>query len=342
MSEETKTRDPDPKYWIENDGLLRDEGVLFGLAGLEEGAEHKTSAIRKYFNEKVAAVRQERERLDHREEELESKKEEVKRRIESLEDVSRNLNEDGEEAHGPHRQDAQGDGHVLTRYLLGLVFAAAVCVGNFYLVYELLSPHFEQSLLISLGVYCAGLFSVFTPRSIFYASSESQEKEERSPELWKTWLVETGMPISASIFVVVWTYPKLEIVRSIGVFLFLSALFLLSGKLLLSILPRLLGDIRRARSNLTAWWKRRRDKREAEKLRSNKMEKLEERLEDVRESRDQLEGVDKIESRREAAVELFVSEFELAREAVNQNALTTEEAAEIAQSSDVERDTSTI
>lgn len=342
MSEENRAKSQDsqnPKYWIENDGLLRDEGALFGLSGLEEGVDHKTSAIRKYFDEKIATVQQKKERLDQREAELENRKEKVEERIENLEETARGAEADEREsrAGGP-----QSDSHVLARYLFGLVFAALMCVGNFYLVYELLSPHFEQPLLISLGVYCAGLFSVFTPRSIFYVSSKSQEKEEGSPDLWKTWLVEAGMPFSASIFVVVWAYPRLGIGRSVGVFLFLLALFLLSGKLLLSMMPRLLRDIGRVRTNLATWWRQRRAKRRAEKLRSNKVEKLEEELEGVRESRKQLEGIDEIKSRRESTVELFVSEFKLAKEAVEQSALTTEEAAEIVQSSDVEQNTSTI
>jgi len=48
--------------WIINEGLLRDEGILYGIAGA--GIQEKTEAIRDYYRVKKAASRTKQDHLD--------------------------------------------------------------------------------------------------------------------------------------------------------------------------------------------------------------------------------------------------------------------------------------
>jgi len=211
------------RSWIENRGLLRDEGTVLGLGGMEEGLEHKIEVIRSHFEEKKAEVHRKREQLDQKLSQVE------RRRSKAEEKISR-LQERIEDPPVPERAQSGDDRrYSLFRYAIGLLCAAGICGFNFFLLHELLRGHFEHPLLVTAGIFCTGLFALFQPTSLFFRAG--QKKQDMGH--WTRWLTEVGMPVAASLFAVSWSYKALGPLRAGSLFLYLAMTFLLGGKLLL-------------------------------------------------------------------------------------------------------------
>jgi hypothetical protein len=203
--------------WITNDGLLRDEGVLFGLSSAN--TEEKTNAIKNFYAELKAAAEGKRSAIDKTLETLHVQWSQLGIRKESLSPTS------GEQ------ELVKPDTH-FARNLLGLIFITSACIGNFYLIHYFVSPRF--GIAASVGIFLFGLFSLIAPLST-WLDPEAEENRTFMGKL-KTGLLEIGSPLATTIFVSYIVYEQTDKFGFTIVFgLFLFFLFFFCGKLLLGV-----------------------------------------------------------------------------------------------------------
>ncbi|GLU57033.1 hypothetical protein Dfri01_64940 [Dyadobacter frigoris] len=302
-------------YWLEDEDTLRDEGVLFGLS--ESDPTEKTDIIHKYFSHLAAphlsSIEQHNERIQEQNLFIGQKT----NRIEELENKLKNLvvtKSDGE--------------HHLPRTLIGLSLSVAMCIGNFFLIKESLKPAFAESSWIALGVFLAGMFSLFGRISMFHDTD--------SKVSWRSLLEEIGLPFAAALFVFANVLPYQGIWQSIALFVFVFFLFLFAGKLFLSNVTILRNDlhalsgIRRDHQetvNNTQNWESEIQslQHEVDELRVKKWQILREQGQSETER-------DRIYAKRDMLIKLFESEFSLARRMKNQ--LTNKQLQDIRKSAE--------
>jgi hypothetical protein len=196
--------------WIINEGLLRDEGTLFGIAGAD--LEEKITAIRDFYRIRKAPAQARREQLDKEMSAVES----------DLASVLAEMNDprDGRKATN------------LGPVALQMFLYGGICYFNFFLESYWLSPVIHTP-FICIGLYLFGLFSVFIGRSIMYNGAgalvdgkDSQGKRET----WKIYLEEWGVPLVVSLFICLLSAKAYPIEISVIAGLFFFLLFLLGGK----------------------------------------------------------------------------------------------------------------
>jgi hypothetical protein len=287
-------------YWLQDEDTLRDEGVLFGLS--ESDATEKTDIIQKYFSTLAAGYIGRIEQHNERIQELNLFIGQKSNRIEELQEKLKN----------PAIPVANE--HHLPRTLIGITLCVAMCLGNFFLIRESLKPAFADNSWISLGVFLAGMFSLFGRISLFH-DSESQVN-------WKTLLEEIGLPFASALFVFANVIPYQTWWQSFALFVFVFFLFLFAGKLLLS-------NITVLRNDLQAWLttrNARRESRESTYDREAECVTLQEELDELRvkkwqilreQNTDETER-DRLYAKRDMLIKLFESEFYLARRMKNE------------------------
>lgn len=202
--------EPNQYQWIINEGLLRDEGTLFGIAGAN--IEDKITAIRDYYRIKKAATQTKREQLDKEMEELQSDLAKALSKIPDLESNSKSIN--------------------LVPTFLQIFLYGGICYFNFYLESYWLSPVIHST-LICVGLYLFGLFSVFIGRSIMYNAAGALAEDKAGVgkrEAWKIYLEEFGVPLVVSLFISILPANAYPIHISVIATLFFFLLFLLGGK----------------------------------------------------------------------------------------------------------------
>lgn len=302
-------------YWLEDEDTLRDEGVLFGLS--ESDPTEKTDIIHKYFSHLAAEYLSSIEQHNERIQELNLFIGQKSNRIEELENKLKGLvitKSNGE--------------HHLPRTLIGLTLSVAMCVGNFFLIKESLKPAFAESSWIALGVFLAGMFSLFGRISMFHDTD--------SRVSWRALLEEIGLPFAAALFVFANALPHQGAWQAIALFVFVFFLFLFAGKLLLS-------NVTILRNDLHAWFSIRRDRAESGSNTENwenEIQVLQEEVDALRVKKWQIlreQGQseterDRIYARRDMLVKLFESEFFLARRMKNQ--LTNKQLQDIRKSAE--------
>lgn len=306
--------------WIGNDGLLRDEGTLYGLAGLpEQELKSKVETIRKAYSGLLSDKEDAYTSIDEKMERLGERRNEIQEDLEALEDETFEADlppVDGSEDVTPN---------TFLRYLVGVVAAGSICAFTFFLIYEQFASEFEHAMLISLSVTLAGFFVVFDPVSLFYTSAPDRGG---APENWKTYVVEFSVPLAASSFVALWRYDALSVPRTLGLWLFLTVVFLLGGKLFLSAIPRTATLFHMARRR----WRLKRMERQHKKERKGRSESLQKKLDQLDEEkealeseRDELESPAALEKLRERKVQLFLSEYELVRRAIENGVISPDD-----------------
>ncbi|WP_159472604.1 hypothetical protein [Dyadobacter sp. 3J3] len=288
-------------YWLEDEDTLRDEGILFGLS--ESDPTEKTDIIHKYFSHLAAShlssIEQHNERIQEQNLFIGQKS----NRIEELENKLKNL-----------VVTKSGGEHHLPRTLIGLTLSVAMCIGNFFLIKESLKPAFAESSWIALGVFLAGMFSLFGRISMFH--------DTESKVSWRSLLEETGLPFAAALFVFANVLPYQGIFQGIALFVFVFFLFLFAGKLFLSNVTILRNDlhalsgIRRDHletlNNTQNWESEIQSlQQEVDELRVKKWQILREQGQSETER-------DRIYAKRDMLIKLFESEFSLARRMKNQ------------------------
>ena len=202
--------------WIEDENLLRDEGVLYGLT--DSNVESKTEIIKYYFdaqneyyNHKINFYKYRNINIDKLIIENENLKSLKTTQLFEL------INKQPENK------------SYLLRTTVGLIISFFICIGNYFIIKHFLNPYFPDNIIISIGVFLVGSFNLFSKISSLY-------KLKDRPENKLIWLEEFGIPLSASVFVFVWTINSYPIYISGAIFCFVFFCFLFSGKLFLSYL----------------------------------------------------------------------------------------------------------
>lgn len=282
--------------WLEDEDHLRDEAVLFGLS--EARVEEKVALIRHYFAHRSADLERTVERFNEKIGELNLFIEQKENRIGELDHKRSEL-----EA----RQPAE---HHLPRTLIGLGLSVTMCVGNYFLIAEAIRPAFPtNAAFISIGVFLAGMFNLFSRTSLFHDTATAATPRRL--------LEEVGLPLAASFFVLVQALQQQPVLNALALFVFVFFLFLLAGKLLLGTLTVLHRDLRTYTANqqlqrtqqtkLTVW--------------ETEIGQLRREIDDIRAQKWQImpdlnraeANLARLNARRDMLVNLFISEFNLAR-----------------------------
>lgn len=287
-------------YWIEDEDALRDEGVLFGLS--ESDPQEKTDIIHRYFSNLTAGCIASIEQHNEQIQELNLFIGQKNTRIEELNDKLKNP---------PVQFERE---HQLPRTLIGISLCVAMCIGNFFLIRESLKPAFSDNSWIALGVFLAGMFSLFGRISLFH--------DAESRVSWKSLLEEIGLPFVAALFVFANVVSYQSWWQASALFVFVFFLFLFAGKLLLS-------NITVLRNDLQAWLKVQKERKET--LENNdkwesESQTLQQEIDELRvkkwqvlreQSASETER-DRLYAKRDMLIKLFESEFFLARRMKNE------------------------
>jgi hypothetical protein len=297
--------------WLEDETLLRDEGVIFGLS--ESKSEEIVAIIRNYFVHQTADVELEVERHGEKIQELNL----------FIEQKENRINELKEKAHELEKRMNEGE-HQLPRTIVGLTFSIAMCIGNYFLIADTLQPLYSSSQWIAVGIFLAGMFNLFGRVSLFHDTDSSVSRRRL--------LEEIGMPFAAALFVFVQALEKQTVLRAGALFVFVFFLFLFAGKLLLSNITVLRNDLRvwLAGTDLKKEKTTKTDSWEEETLRLNK------EIDELRVQKWQIiphlnraeAELARLNARREALTKMFESEFNLARQL--RERLTERQVREIA------------
>lgn len=287
---------PTLPFWLENEDVLRDEGVIFGLS--ESKVEEKTAIIRNIFAAQTADLEKEVEEFNEKIGELNLFIEQKELRINELSEKIKSLDEKEKQS------------HQLPRTLAGLLLSLAMCVGNYFLIAETLKGSYQQNYqFIAVGVFLAGMFNLFSRTSFFH--------EQNTSLSWRRMLEEIGMPLAASTFIFIHSLENQSTLRAFALLFFTFFLFLFAGKLLLSNMTIMKDD-------LSKWLDNQRLIRE----KINNSEDWEEEILKLKNEIDELRikkweiiptlnkaqaELNKINGKRDALIKLFESEFNLAR-----------------------------
>jgi hypothetical protein len=289
---------PDLKIpnWLEDEEILRDEGVLFGLS--ESEPTEKTDIIHKYFSHLSAIPLRKIEELNEQIQEFNLFIEQKSNRLTWLDDQ---LNA---------AADSQiPQEHQLPRIIIGLTLSVAMCFGNFFLIESSLQESYTNPTPIAFGIFLAGMFSLFGKISLFH--------DTESKLSWRALLEEVGIPLAASLFIFSKVLPTQGIFEAICLFIFIFFLFLFTGKLLLS-------NVTVLRRELASWNQMRVAKLESQKQREiwqHEKNSLETEVANLRvrkwqllKEQNQAESErDQLFARRDMLIKIFESEFYLAR-----------------------------
>lgn len=302
----------DELRWIENDGLLRDEGVLFGMSGGDITA--KLATIEFYYARHIQQAERNcclaQERWDT-----------ARQLVSEHQDRMQTRRREGEEL---HTQLALVP-HEFARAFVGMSLYAGIIGLVYFLLYDWLKPYWPQhTALVVAGVYGFGMLSLFHRHSFLYSSTKqvaattTEEPEATArPEAWKVMLEELGIPAVTALLAVVWGWPNHTAAQGLAMYLFLLFVFLYAGKAFLQNIVRVTAGARDIGANLLRRKWRRRRLRELVALLTADEKSLgtytaeADRLEA---GRDTLPDPEQVRLRCRAKQELFRSEYVLARE----------------------------
>lgn len=289
--------------WITDEGLLRDEGVICGLAAVD--VDHKIKAIDAFYQELILKNRNQRDAHNaHLKDVLIKQEPLLSRRQESM-DRMQNL----------EKLYHDGQGFRIIRLGVGLLLSLGICSVQFTLIYDLLQPFTDVPLIYALGIFFPGMFGQYTFISFFF--TDQQQPEDEGHAQWKRMLLEIGMPVIASLLLCGLIYPGTAAFLLVIYFLFFTLVFLFAGKMVLS--------------NLAVFQRRWHEHAEHKAFRKHlkkQMEDLKKEMESIGESMVSLEGqmvslqseLDSLEpeaairAKNDMSREIFLSEYTLARD----------------------------
>jgi hypothetical protein len=287
--------------WLADEQALRDEAVIFGFSN--SAFDEKIQTIEAYYHrlgiqpqkrlgqydEKILELNLEQEAKDQAIKNLESKQ------IAALESKTK-------ESH-------------LLRFFLGLALCIAMCAGNYFLIAEWLQSSFKtNSQWISWGIFLTGMFNLFAPVSFLH---------ENQRPTWRQIIEGIGVPFATAFLVFILTYEQYGLLKSSGMFLFLFFTFIFSGKLLLGNIINIVKEFKVIKENIRLSS----EKKLAEttwKLEINKLEKdiLNLRADKwkIKPDLDETNAeIQRLNSEKNATINLFKSEFNLAARFANEN-----------------------
>jgi hypothetical protein len=202
---------PDGFHWINNEGLLRDEGALFGIAGAD--IKDKMNAIESFYKTRTAEPMLIKQFLEQKIQEHDLVIS-VNRKV--LADISSQLKSTREKNN-------------FLPALLQLLAVMGVCVFNYFVVSWWLSPAVD-SYLICAGIYLSGLFSFYISRTL---NNEETEENVQPQKGWKINLRELAVAAGVALFICVLTFRSYPPAHSLAAFLILCIIFS-AGKVLMS------------------------------------------------------------------------------------------------------------
>ncbi|MCR9063504.1 MAG: hypothetical protein NXI00_06045 [Cytophagales bacterium] len=288
--------EPELPQWMRDEEALRDEGVIFGLS--EASAEDKIQVISSVFSERAADSEKRVELLSEQIGEFNLKISQLEKKIEE--------NQNKQETF----EKADWQPHQLPRTSISLLLSVIMACGNVFLIDHVLAYSFpETHIFVTIGVFFAGMFSLFSGRSFLQHSDEVVDIRRIFQEVL--------LPFASSLFVFLHALSSLPTRQAIGLFFFTFSLFLYSGKLFLENVSLIKRDI-------DAWGANQKLKRNLDK----RIPELEETIADLHLKIDEIRvekwkiipELNKAESKvvelanqKQAMIHLFESEFKLAR-----------------------------
>lgn len=286
---------PEPlPNWLADEENLRDEGVFFGLS--DATPDGKVAQIKVFFIRQAAPLEEAIEQYTAEIGELNRLIDQHENRLSAL-----------CEQHSTLRDSQPGPMNEI-RTVASLLLSVLMCIGNFYLIDETLRPVFANR-WIAVGIYLAGMFNLFGRTSFFY--------EESTRLTGRRMVAEVGLPLAASVFVLAQALQTGTLGQTIALFSFVFFLFLLAGKLLLS-------NLSACQTTLTTIQNNRRlvaDKAQKLPVWEAEMTRLSRSVNAIRTQRRPLNmalthiqtELTRLNTHRDWLVNLFMSEFELAR-----------------------------
>jgi hypothetical protein len=280
--------------WITNEAILRDEGALYGIASAD--ITDKLQAIASYFQTKLAAPLQ--------------KKEFIQQRIQELSLVTSVNNAEVERIEELLEGQKAAPNNMLPLFLQ-FVAVTAVCVFNFFLLQWWLNPVIKSD-MICLGIYLAGLFSVYIGRGLTYSLSETSEpaNEETAGKGRRTFLKEFAVAAAVAGFICTLTSDAYPLKNNIAAAVIFFLLFLV-GKVLLNTFSA----FRQQAAIYFRFAANRYRHRREQRLLIKKNESAEASLQTARTQLQEPETIiKKLEAEQEYKTRVFLSEYHLALE----------------------------
>lgn len=289
--------------WIENEDVLRDEAVLFGLS--DGDIMQRVAVIDAYFQQHIVLATQQQQYL-----------EEKKTRLELALHQQQNLLAQATTSRQQlATQTPAAPSHKL-RLAVGTVAYLLSAVLGFTWVYEWLSPYWTHAIWVTAGVYAFGMFSLWSNTAMLYSEQSEQ------PTGWQKWAEEVGIPLVAAFFVVVWGLADRPALHSIAVLLATFFLFAYAGKGLLGNLARWASVLREENAaNRNDQWRNTQLARLETEITtySTQVADLQNQLEEIYTQLAAFISPQSWQAKRELAVRLFESEAQLARATKREN-----------------------
>lgn len=281
--------------WILDEKEMRDEGVIFGLTDAK--VEDKVNVVKNAYkqlgsqydkavtllSEKIGVLNLQIEQLEQSKKEAFAKK----------------------EFHLNYSYQA----HQLPRFTIAIMLSVVALVGSFFLIdFGIKQKIVEQHWFVTAGVYFAGLFSVYQSDTIL----EGQTKHS----FWKIieWYF---VPFAAAVFVFICALDTTGWMVSLGLFIFTGGIFALVGRLLFTHIHAWSQEWRKWKENgINSTFLNKKVETVNEKI-----AKYDEEINAIRaekwaivpELTEAESQMGKINSERDAKIQLFMSEYELAR-----------------------------
>lgn len=290
--------------WLSDEKLLRDEGAYYGLSGAN--SSEKVEAIKKSFSELMAQFQSFADHLLHTIAQLQTESKttelQLEQKYKELEELVV-LNETT---------------HKLFRQLTGLLIYCFGIGFTFWLIYDRLEGVIVYPILVSLGCYLLGAFSLFHERSILFHRNKSILDEQELRESWKIYLEEFGIPFVVTLFVITISFDVDRWPVEITVGLLMYILLLFSGKGMLSYIQKVNAEFR----FFIFSWKKKRNNRMVVRKCKKEIKEMEQSIKknkvrinfQYNELKDAQAQVDYLSAQCDAKVALFLAEYEFARE----------------------------
>ncbi len=271
----------EPNAWIKNDGLLRDEGVLFGWNGTNK--TEKIAAIKSYYQQLIAPE-------DVTAKSIEAEIEKIKQSL----DIAKSEKSD---------EQSFSLSASLPGYIVRLLMIVASGVGCFFIVHFYISTIYGT--WAAIGVYLFALFAQLTPISYMLGSpTEGLSKSYN----FRDGLLEISPPVTATLFISYLAYStSSDSMFWLFIGLVLLVLLLFCGKLGSGTLEMVTRDIQT--------WRKRIDSRKAVRRVTDDYEKLKSRLAELTSAlKDCNVRIASLEEEKNNKINLFESEYTLAYE----------------------------
>ncbi|GAB3974426.1 hypothetical protein GCM10028806_30090 [Spirosoma terrae] len=281
-------------YWLRDEHALRDEGVLFGLSTV--GPDEKISEIQAYYAQLVAPLEAQINQLSLRVNEIDELIEQQETRVNLQQKQINELR---------NRQPAATN---LLRTAVSLCLSTVMCIGTYYLIASTLQPAFPNP-WVSIGIFLAGMFNLFGQTSFFY--------QDNVALTGRRLIEEVGLPFATSLFIGIQAVQFQPVIQAVALFIFVFFLFLLAGKLFLSSLNALQTGLTSTQINRQLAF----DKQQTLPVFETNLDRLNQGLTALRMQKwpvvsalNQSEAkLKQLNTKRDQLVNLFLSEFELAR-----------------------------